>query len=178
MLNVYLSGLQGFIVERFGQRVWDEVVPEDLNSRFQYAKPEGCLTGELLSIFGLLADYVGQPSTELIKEFGCYLFPQLLDFMPEARQDDMSFRSFMISVGRVIHKDVQRLYPEVQVPKIDFIQQANQLTMFYRSERKLCYLAEGLIEGAADFFHAEIELSHPICMHHGAAYCEIVILIH
>ncbi|GLQ30134.1 heme NO-binding domain-containing protein [Litoribrevibacter albus] len=177
MLGVYLSGLKSFISERFGADVWESSVPETLENQVQYGKPGSTFDFELFSILTPVAEQVDVPVSELLKMFGRYIFPRLLDFMPEAREQDMSFRSFMISVDRVVHKDVQRLYPDVRVPKIEFIQQANKLTMFYRSERKLCYLAEGLIIGAADFFQEQIELRHLMCMHHGADYCEIEIII-
>lgn len=178
MLGVYFSGLHSFITEYYGQDVWDQIVSEDLENRIQYGKSENDFDDQLVIVISQLADNVGESPTALIKSFGRHLLPELLEFMPEARQGGMTFRSFMISIDRVIHKDIQRLYPEIRIPQIEFIQEANQLTMFYRSERKLCYLAEGLIEGAAEFFQASIELRHPICMHQGASYCEIEIVIY
>jgi len=49
--------------------------------------------------------------------------------------------------------------------------------MYYTSPRKLCFLAEGLIEGAAEQFNTKYELSHTECMHDGADRCALKIKI-
>ena len=39
--------------------------------------------------------------------------------------------------------------------------------------RKTYLIAEGLIQGAADFYNENISLSHHQCMHDGADFCEM-----
>ena len=45
--------------------------------------------------------------------------------------------------------------------------------MIYRSQRKLCALAEGLIEGAAEQFGETVTIRHPQCMHRGDEHCRL-----
>jgi predicted hydrocarbon binding protein len=177
MLGVFESSLEDYIREFFGETVWASVSDQTRLEDVQSTLSEKQRDSESFAILYLLAEHLQQPVSQTVRTFGKYLLPRLMQFMPEAREADMNFRDFIISVDRVIHKEVERLYPNANVPKMDFIQQANQLTLFYRSERRLCYLAEGLIEGAAAFFGEQIELRHPVCMHRGAEYCEIEILI-
>jgi predicted hydrocarbon binding protein len=45
------------------------------------------------------------------------------------------------------------------------------LMMGYNSPRRLCALAEGFIEGAADHFHETAQAEHVECMHRGDPKC-------
>jgi predicted hydrocarbon binding protein len=62
------------------------------------------------------------------------------------------------------------------LPTFEYTETANgDLVMFYHSKRKLCYLSEGLITGAAKHFEQHITIEHPEYMHNGAEKCKLVI---
>ena len=48
-----------------------------------------------------------------------------------------------------------------------------QLVIDYRSPRRLCVLAEGLIYGAAEHYNTPIKIEHPVCMHRGSDHCDM-----
>ena len=45
--------------------------------------------------------------------------------------------------------------------------------MLYQSKRRLCFLAEGLIQGVAKEYNTEISLIHSKCMHRGDEECHL-----
>ena len=46
--------------------------------------------------------------------------------------------------------------------------------MGYRSKRKLCALAEGMIDGAAGYYAQVVTIEQPLCMNRGDDKCELV----
>jgi hypothetical protein len=57
------------------------------------------------------------------------------------------------SIEKHIHLEVQKLYPDAQLPDIQVVQSdEKQMTLLYRSPRCLAPLASGLIQGALDHF--------------------------
>jgi hypothetical protein len=45
--------------------------------------------------------------------------------------------------------------------------------MIYKSPRKLCQLAEGLISGSAKHFNQNYKMTHDPCMHNGSDHCAL-----
>jgi hypothetical protein len=105
--------------------------------------------------------------------FGNYMLGRFADIHPEFFADHTA-KSFLKSVHDVIHVEVRKLHPDVVLPEFTYEDPAdNALVMHYHSPRKLCQLAEGLIEGAAKQFDIEVSIKHDICMHDGADHCEL-----
>jgi hypothetical protein len=67
-----------------------------------------------------------------------------------------------------------KLYPGVVVPDFDFESEApDVLRLGYRSQRRLCALAEGFVIGAAAHYGETVELEQLTCMHRGDDRCVI-----
>lgn len=116
------------------------------------------------------------PSTDVTKLFGHYLFSELNNKFPMFSKASKDLFSFLNSIEDVIHKEVRKLYENPSLPKLDCKYISNDtLEIEYRSPRKLCYLAEGLILGASEFYHTKITLDHTGCMHEGKDHCTLLV---
>ena len=94
--------------------------------------------------------------------------------MFSAQQDD--FFDFIESIDGVIHKEVRKLYDSPSLPSLSCEREGNNiLHVIYQSPRKLCFLAEGLIRGAAKHYGVEYQLTHDVCMHKGSDHCLLTI---
>jgi hypothetical protein len=81
-----------------------------------------------------------------------------------------------MSVNSIIHPEVRKLYAGAGCPHFHFEDAPDgALMMGYNSPRRLCALAHGFIEGAADHFGETVNVEHPTCMHRGDAKCQIAI---
>ena len=71
-----------------------------------------------------------------------------------------------------LHPEVRKLYPGADVPVFDFDNSSPEaLVMGYSSSRKLCALAQGFIEGAAEYYGEDVDFEHLKCMHRGDEKC-------
>jgi predicted hydrocarbon binding protein len=115
---------------------------------------------------------------DLLREFGKYMFPRFHDLYSELIDHYDGLIPFLLTIHDTIHVEVKKLYPDAQVPSFEYERpSADSLTMFYRSERRMCRLAEGLIIGAADHFNTDHELIHDTCMHTGSDHCALKITV-
>ena len=80
----------------------------------------------------------------------------------------------------ILHPDAERHHsprgPQAlsgaDVPVFDFdTSSPDELTLGYQSPRKLCALAHGFIEGAADHYGETVDVEQSECMHRGDAKC-------
>lgn len=130
-------------------------------------------------LVNLLVAYQGWKGDELkavLKQFGEFLFAFLHKGHPAFANSQASFRAFIESIDGVIHLEVTKLDPDARPPRI-LVESMDdgRARIQYHSERKLCFLAEGLLHGAAGFFGTSIKIDHPTCMHHGAPNCVLLV---
>ncbi len=157
------------------ERLLDEVNPA---SGGIYVSVEDFPDEELFALVEKLSELSGQSVPVLVESFGCYLFKFLTEKYPVFTDNEDNFFDFLKSIDSVIHKEVQKLYENPNLPKLDHEQISdNTLMMYYTSPRKLCLLAEGLIRGAALHYGVDYQLQHETCMHKGDKFCTFRITI-
>ncbi len=82
---------------------------------------------------------------------------------------------FLLTLNDIIHPEVRKLYPDADVPVFDFSHEGEStLVVGYRSARRLCFLAEGFIEGASSHFGQHVTIEQRLCMHDGNDRCDLV----
>lgn len=180
MQGVVFTVLSDCVIDNFGLPLWNEVL-EDVapESGGIYTSSRTYSDDELFSLVGKVAEKTQTPVKDLIKVFGTYMFPHLLNHMPEAVQPGMSLKDFLLSIDQVIHTEVKKMHPGAYLPSIDYEDSCDKtLVMMYTSKRKLCILAEGLITGAAAHFGDDISIAHPECMHDGHEACRLEVSMH
>lgn len=81
-------------------------------------------------------------------------------------------RTFLLTLGSVIHPEVRKIHPDTQPPEFWFNDaDARVLEINYRSQRRLCAFAEGMIAGAATYYGQRVQLDHQSCMLDGEDHC-------
>lgn len=175
MKGVVFDLLNEMVEEKFGFEAWENIL-EGAGLDGIYVATETYSDEELVKLVTQAEIVSGIPAQELTREFGKYMLPSFAKNHPVFFEGDLSLRDFLLTVDRVIHVEVRKLYPDAGLPTFDYGldgQDSKFLTMYYKSPRKLCALSEGLIAGAADHFNENYSLEHEICMHKGAKHCEL-----
>lgn len=177
MQGIIFTALSDMVIERLGIEVWDQLLEEaQLPSQGIYTSGGRYDDTELLRLVGLLTERTGIPAPDLVRSFGEFLFAKLYASLPANLQQCTDLRQFLLAIDGTIHKEVKRVYPDSYLPSFQCDDSnPQQLTMQYRSMRKLCHAAEGLIAGAAAQFGCNISIEHPVCMHQGAEHCTLIV---
>ncbi|ADB53952.1 heme NO-binding domain-containing protein [Conexibacter woesei] len=177
MKGIVFNLLEALVVREHGEDAWDELLDR--------AGVDGAYTtlgsypdAELLGLVGAASELLGQPPADLVRWFGRESIPAFADSHASFFDAHDDTRSFLLTLTDMIHPEVRKLYPGADVP--DFAYEtgsADVLVMLYSSPRRLCALAEGLIEGAAAHFDEAVEIGHPRCMHRGDEHCRLEIAL-
>lgn len=173
MKGVIFNYMAEMVEENFGLEAWDAILQKTGHSGI-YIAADTYSDQELMDLVGAAHEVSNIPVNDLVKSFGEYMFPRFRDTNPQFFSDNMTLKSFLLSVDRIIHVEVRKLHPGAILPEFEYKDETdNELTMYYTSPRKLCHLAEGLIAGAAAHFDTKYTLSHSDCMHSGAKACTL-----
>ena len=169
--------LEASVSATHGAHVWDDLL-EATGSTGVYTTLGNYPDGELVALIRALAEHTGDTEREALRWFGRSAMPSLAKAYPEffAGHDDT--RTFVGTLNDIIHPEVRKLYPGADVPTFGYHASADgSITLRYGSPRRMCALAEGLIEGAAAQFGQVVRIEQPSCMLRGDELCTIEVRV-
>jgi hypothetical protein len=127
---------------------------------------------EIYKLVAAAAAALGHPRAAILRWFGRKAMPLFAEKYPNFFATQTNTRRFLLTVNDIIHPEVRKLYPGANVPVFDFdTSSPDTLLMGYKSERKLCALAQGFVEGAADHYGEDISFEHVKCVDRGDEKC-------
>jgi predicted hydrocarbon binding protein len=172
MRGIVVTGLEDYICSKYGLSQWHTAIDVCLDKDQQVITAAEYYDDEtVLKIITVLTEQLEVPVTDFITDFGKHLFKTLKNYYSFLLEDIDSFNTLLMSLDQVIHANVKKVHPDAQVPKFTIESHTKGWTVKYESERKLCYLAIGLLHGAADFYDLKINLEHQKCMHNDSDHC-------
>ncbi|MEC8429306.1 MAG: heme NO-binding domain-containing protein [Pseudomonadota bacterium] len=173
MKGAIFTSLAEMVEEKFDLNLWQNMLNScPVSNGGGYSSGGIYPDSELMCLVGQLQKQLDVPVEDLLRSFGEYLFGNLSKLHSDYLLNHSTAKSFLLSVHDVIHTDIEKLYPGTSFPFIDYRDGGdNRLTIIYKSPRKLCFLAEGLIQGVAQKYACEAIIKHPVCMHNGDENC-------
>lgn len=179
MKGAVLIAFNELIESTAGISTWEALLetvkPDSLGV---YTSVESYPDEELFSLVNAYSLHTGIDTSDLVSIFGRFLFDALNDKYPQFSQQQNNFFDFIKSIDGTIHKEVYKLYQNANLPTISCEQLSeHELILLYRSPRKLCLLAEGLIAGAADYYEVVCSLEHKRCLHRDDDACELILTL-
>jgi len=159
MKGIVFTEFMDLVEDQFGLEMVDQLINAcPLHSKGVYTKVGTYDHDELVSMVTELSDKKKIPGEALIQAFGKHLFATFLKNYPAFFEGQDTF-SFLKSLDGYIHVEVRKLYSDAELPKFDYTENENELTMHYKSQRPFADLAEGLINEAVSHFNDKIEVT-------------------
>ena len=171
--------MKGIIFNLLEERVEDEGGPAAWDGLLDSAEVDGGYsaigdypTTELSALVGARARTLGLSDLEALRDFGHGALLSLAVKFPGFFTPHDTTRDFLLTLNDVIHPQVRKLHATARPPEFDFtVIGDDQLRMVYRSERRLCGMAEGMIAGAADHFGEVVDIVQDQCVLSGDDTC-------
>lgn len=175
MKGIVFNLLEELVEREFGEDAWDDLL-DATGLDGTYTSLGSYPDAELFSLVGAAAEVTGRAPEELIRWFGRESMPTFVAAHADFFAGHPSTRPFLLTITDLIHPEVRKLYPGAGVPDFEYDTSSDDvLVMYYRSGRRLCTFAEGLIEGAAKHYGEDVAITQPQCMHHGDDHCVLEI---
>jgi hypothetical protein len=171
--GIVFNLLETVVQREFGEEKWDQLL-EAAGLEGAYTSVGSYDDADMIKLVQAASGALDLPPDAILRWFGRKAMPILAKTYPHFFGPYQNTRSFLLTLNSIIHPEVRKIYPGADVPEFDFSSSSDdELTMGYRSRRKLCALAEGFIEGAADHFAERVGFDHSKCMHRGDEKCVI-----
>lgn len=174
MKGIIFNVLNALVEEKFGEEMWEKTLEKaQPASGGAYTAVASYPDEELFSIVGALSEETKIDPNTLVRVFGEFLGAELIKAYPQFTEGK-NLKEFLLSIDEVVHVEVKKLNPDVHLPRFEYQDvEVDSLSIIYRSSRKLCHLAEGLIEGSAKYFGEKVEQKQSKCMHQGVDHCQL-----
>ena len=162
MKGIVFTEFLGFVAQRYGEDAVDDIIEASaLPSGGAYTSVGTYNHAELVTLCDALAQQTGVAVPVLVQAFGFHLSGSFARGYPAFFARCSHLFDFLESIEAHIHKEVQKLYPDAELPTFTVLERtASQLVLDYRSPRQMGDLAVGLIEGSAQHFGIQVRV-HP-----------------
>ena len=171
MKGVIFNLLEQVVVQEHGEDAWDALL-ESARLDGVYTSLGNYPDAQLVKLVHATATTLNVTPDAILRLFGARAIPLLATKYPVFFEGHESTRAFLLTLNDMIHPEVRKLYPGADVPEFTYdLGPESTLLMSYASARRMCALAEGLIEGAAAHFREHVTITQDECMHRGDPRC-------
>lgn len=174
MKGVVFNVLEDFTNQNFGDDEFDKIVElSDLETKDPFVGPGTYPDGDLFKIVGKIVELKNLKVDWAIREFGKFLFPCLVQIAPKYAEESDGIIDFLQRVDSIIHIEVKKLFKDAVTPEFTYSEVTEtSMKIKYKSNRHLCYLMEGLLDGAGTYFKEPITYKQLECHHDlGCGHC-------
>ncbi|MFH1454604.1 MAG: heme NO-binding domain-containing protein [Armatimonadota bacterium] len=172
MKGIIFNLLEDFAVEAAGEEKFEEILSKcNLKTKEPFVGPGSYPDGDLSEIVDKASKLLGIEKLELIRKFGRFAFAGLAEKFP-VFVEGKTAHEFIKSINDIHFIEVKKLYEDANPPRFEYEEiSPDKMILYYRSERKLCPLIMGIIEGISDYYKTPIEVKKVKCMLDGAPEC-------
>jgi hypothetical protein len=175
MKGIVFNLLEEIVEREHGADFWEELLDA--------AELDGVYTSlgsypddDLTALVGAASVRLGHSHEAALSWFGRHALPLLAQRYPDLFAPHASTRAFVLTLDEIIHPEVRKLYPGAETPSFGFdTSEPDRLVLDYRSQRRLCAFAEGLLLGTGDWYGEALAVGQPQCMNRGDDRCRIEI---
>lgn len=169
--------LEEVVSAEYGPETWDDLI-EASGVDGAYTSLGNYPDEELGLIVGAASSALELPANDIVRWFGRECIPLFAKRYGALFDAHHGVRTFALGLNDVIHPEVRKLYPGAVTPDFTFdTSRPDGLVMTYRSPRRLCAFAEGLLYGAADHYLETLTITQPSCLHRGDDKCVLELAI-
>lgn len=174
MHGIILVELRQYVTQRLGKASWNELLKAaGLDNRVYFAL-DTYPDAEVAALVAAIAQHVGLEQSLVLEEFGEFLTPDLLRMYGSLLKPEWRTLDVIEHTEGTIHRVVRMREKAARPPELVCMRRSpGHVTISYRSERRLCAIAKGIVRGLARHFNEAIEIQETSCMLHAASSCEI-----
>ena len=170
MKGLIFNIVQEVIEDEFGYEAWDEIVRRS-GTEGAYTSLGSYPDAELGSLVSAAAGVAGVTEPEALVLVGRKAFGPLSGRHSELIEGYATWMDVLSQLDGIIHPEVQKIYPDAEVPSFRTVSGDRSMQLHYESSRNLCSLAEGLILGLGDHFGVGLAVEHLECVLRGDDAC-------
>jgi len=161
MKGIVFAEFLELVEDKFGLEIADEIIEEaELPSGGAYTSVGTYDHNEMVALVTLLSEKTQLSIETLMHVFGEHLLTRFVAGYPQFFENVNSCFDFLDTIENRVHVEVQKLYPEAELPTFETLNKdEQQMQMLYQSKRPFSALAYGLIIGSAHHYGENIDVT-------------------
>lgn len=176
MHGIIFKSMKDFVVENHGHETWDAVRERAGLGQRVYLPIDTYEDAELVDLVEAAADLTDESIPALLESYGRFVAETLLDTYGNVVRDDWDALDLVANTEEQIHEVLRSHNPDLSPPELVCRREGeSKVTVFYQSNRRLCFVAKGIVRGVADHYGEAVSITEPTCMHQDGDYCQIVV---
>lgn len=172
MYGLIMNQFRQYVSNVLGSTAWEELTEAANIPTHSYFMGEVYPDEHLFKLVLATSRRTGTPLPVLLEQFGMFIAPTLLRVYRPLLQPDWRTLEVIEHTEQAIHTVIRRRDPGATPPRVacERVTPAEVLVE-YRSARRLCSVAKGIMQGIATEFGDRIVITETECMHFGDQRC-------
>ena len=171
MHGVLLVAYRRFLADRFGAKLASDVFVRNKNVVARQTYPDEAFAG----LIDRAASLARREPDGLLREFGISLISTFHEMYPSYFPPEGAKR-FLLGLDTIAHARIKDLLPGSAPPKLDVTDMSGgRIKMVYHSDRKLCALLAGMLDGVGSHYQTPVRHYQESCVKNGAPQCVFMI---
>ncbi len=154
MKGIIFTEFLDLVEEKFGLAMVDEIIEQSrLASGGIYTAIGTYEFSEMLQLISHLSENTAISIDDLLMVYSEHLFQALIKAHPNLVAHYKDPMNLLASIENHIHVEVQKIYPEAQLPTFELVSRTeDKMVMIYKSDKALYVLGKGLMEETFKLF--------------------------
>jgi hypothetical protein len=176
--GIVFEELREFVWRNHGAEAWTQLLQEAVPDRRFYGPDTGYPDEELEALLAAISAKTGAGRSDLLREFGTFVAPTLLDFYRPLLQPDWDLFDMLEHVEETIHRVVRLDDPTAAPPSLRVERPGKErVVVHYDSKRRMCDFAKGIIDGLQAEYSQQVAITDLACMGRGDPECTIEVAL-
>jgi hypothetical protein len=176
--GIFLDAMERFVVQELGEAGLHQVRALTGRGDNRYVFDAAYPDGEIITLAQVVSQASGLPPEEILQQFAEGLVPNLLEVFGFLVNRNWTFVDFLLNTETIIHRAVRLNTPSAKPPTIlAHMAAPGTVAITYRSPRRLCSVAKGIIRGSATHYKVKAAISEERCMLRGDLECVITVAV-
>lgn len=162
MKGIIFTEFLDLVEDKFGLEMVDQIINQsELKSGGVYTAVGTYEFTEMLQLITHLSENTDISVDDLLLVYAEHLFQVLVNSYPQLVSHYKDPMSLLASIENHIHVEVQKIYPDAQLPTFDLEERTDdKMVMVYRSERALYMLGKGLMLETFKLFNVPVQIDY------------------
>jgi predicted hydrocarbon binding protein len=176
MHGIVMSELCAFVTAHAGDDGWTKIATKAGLGERSYLPVGTYPDEEALSIVSAACRELRVDASRFLRDFGRHLVLPLVKTYGPLLKPAWKSLEVLENTEHMVHAVVRRNTVGAAPPTLSAVRtQPNEVVVHYRSGRRLCHLAVGIVEGLGDVFSENLDVSQRRCMLDGDPECQLVV---
>lgn len=178
MHGIIFYELSKYANTRLGPTAWPRLLNDAGFPSKVFLPTQAYPDEEAVKILAAACKATGKPLDAILEDFGEFVAPSLLSMARSLIRPEWKTLDLLEHTEDTIHKMVRGTNPGANPAQLKANRRnPTEMLLSYRSQRKLCKVARGIVKGVATHFKERITISETTCISKGAPACEFLIRV-